>query len=96
MDELLQQPRALLVSSRFDESGNVEIAIVDTGVGLQSVNMERIFEAFYTTKTEGVGLGLSICRSIVEAHGARLWVSPNLPRGSIFRFTLPTAKRRAS
>jgi len=53
--------------------------------------MNRIFDAFFTTKPEGVGLGLWICRSVVEAHGGRLWASPNSPRGSIFQFTVPAA-----
>jgi signal transduction histidine kinase len=64
-------------------------ALTDTGTGLDPTKMERIFDAFFTTEPEGMGMGLSICRSIVEAHGGRLWASPNFPYGSVFRFTLP-------
>jgi signal transduction histidine kinase len=61
----------------------------DTGPGLDPQGIERIFEAFYTTKASGLGMGLSICRSIIEAHGGRLWAGPNTPRGAVFQFTLP-------
>jgi signal transduction histidine kinase len=84
----------LRVVTRSDDHGALEIAISDTGVGLRSGEAERIFEAFYTTKPEGIGLGLSICRSIVESHGGRLWTSPNRPTGSIFFLTLPISANR--
>jgi signal transduction histidine kinase len=71
------RPRVLRVSSQADEHGDVTIAVTDTGTGLDPTQMERIFDAFFTTKPEGMGVGLSICRSIVEAHGGRLWASPN-------------------
>jgi signal transduction histidine kinase len=61
----------------------------DSGPGLTSVALERLFEPFYTTKPRGLGLGLSICRSIIEAHGGRLWASANAPRGAVFQFMLP-------
>jgi signal transduction histidine kinase len=61
----------------------------DSGPGLASAGLDRLFEAFYMTKPTGLGLGLSICRSIIEAHGGRLWVSANARRGAVFQFTLP-------
>jgi signal transduction histidine kinase len=62
----------------------------DTGPGFAPAAQEKLFKAFYTTKPSGLGLGLSICRSIVEAHGGRLWASPNSPRGAVLQFTLPS------
>jgi signal transduction histidine kinase len=61
----------------------------DTGLGLRPESLPRLFEPFYTTKPEGMGMGLSICRSIVEAHGGRLWASACEPRGALFQFTIP-------
>ena len=60
----------------------------DTGPGLDSQTVSRLFEAFYTTKPDGMGMGLAICRSIIEAHGGRLWASANTPRGAVFQFTV--------
>jgi PAS domain S-box-containing protein len=85
----ISQQRILQVSSEMDEVGCVLISISDTGVGLDPTKIDRIFEPFFSTKPDGIGMGLSICRSIVEAHGGRLWASPNLPYGSTFRFTVP-------
>jgi signal transduction histidine kinase len=81
----------LQVRSQIDERGDVVIAVTDTGTGLDPTKKERIFDAFFTTKPEGMGIGLSICRSIVEAHGGRLWASPNLTQGSTFQFIVPAA-----
>jgi len=61
------------------------------GPGMDPTHLERVFEAFYTTKSSGVGMGLSICRSVIEAHGGRLWAEANDPRGAVFQFTLPGA-----
>jgi len=63
---------------------------------LASDNLERVFDPFYTTKPSGLGMGLSICRSIIEAHAGRLWVTPNLPRGATFHFTVPVCPADAS
>ena len=84
------QPRRLTVCTRREEVGHVLVSVSDTGEGLDPERQDRIFEAFFTTKPDGLGMGLSICRSIVEAHGGRLWASPNPPRGSVFHFTIPT------
>jgi PAS domain S-box-containing protein len=80
--------RELLVSTRHEPDG-VSVEVRDSGPGFAPAALERVFEAFYTTKPDGLGLGLSICRSIVEAHDGRLWASPNLPRGAIFGFIAP-------
>jgi signal transduction histidine kinase len=94
MSAVMLRPRVLRVSSQTDERGDVTIAVADTGTGLDTTNVESIFDAFFTTKPEGMGMGLSICRSIVEAHGGRLWASPNVPYGSVFRFTMPVTTDR--
>jgi PAS domain S-box-containing protein len=82
-------PRELLISTKKLEAG-VLVMVRDTGPGLAPAALDRVFESFYTTKPSGMGLGLSICRSIVEAHGGQLWASANEPRGAVFQFTLPT------
>ncbi len=81
--------RELLISTAKSETGGVRVAMRDSGPGLAPADLERLFTAFYTTKPKGLGLGLSICRSIVEAHGGRLWASANAPRGAVFQFALP-------
>jgi signal transduction histidine kinase len=63
--------------------------VEDSGPGIEPENIDRVFKAFYTTKPDGIGMGLSICRSIVEAHGGRLWATANVPHGATFQFTLP-------
>ena len=87
----MHYPRVLQISSRMVKPGNILIAVADTGTGLDPAKVDYIFDAFFTTKPEGMGMGLSICRSIVEAHGGRLWASSNSPRGSLFQFTVPGA-----
>ena len=84
------RPRLLRLSTETAPSGTVVVAVADVGDGLAAGKMERLFEAFFTTKPDGLGVGLAICRSIIEAHGGRLWVNANVPRGAIFQFTLPT------
>ncbi len=71
-------------------SGGVNVAVRDLGTGLDRTAIDRLFEAFYTTKSDGMGMGLAISRTIIEAHGGRLWARPNLPRGATFEFRLPT------
>jgi PAS domain S-box-containing protein len=82
--------RDLLISTERVEPDGVLVAVRDTGPGLAPANFDRLFDAFYTTKPGGLGMGLSICRSIVEAHGGRLWAEANEPRGAIFQFSTPT------
>ncbi len=69
------------------------MAVRDSGPGIDPNHRERIFQTFYTTKSSGTGMGLSICRSIINVHGGRLWVEANEPRGAVFQFTLPGAER---
>jgi PAS domain S-box-containing protein len=83
------QARELLISAERAEPDGVLVAVRDSGPGLAPDNLERLFEVFYTTKSSGMGMGLSICRSIIEAHGGRLWASANDPRGAVFQFTAP-------
>jgi signal transduction histidine kinase len=69
----------------------VIISVADTGTGISSQDVERLFNPLFTTKSGGMGMGLSICRAIIEAHDGRLWFAPNTPRGAIFQFTLLSA-----
>src|SRR5580704_2062257 len=82
--------RELTISTEQTKTKGVLVAVRDSGPGIDPENIERVFEAFYTTKTSGVGMGLSICRSIIDAQGGRLWAEPNEPRGAVFQFTLPS------
>jgi PAS domain S-box-containing protein len=81
--------RELAITSRRAEDGQVQLSVSDSGVGLPAQQMDHIFEAFFTTKPSGTGMGLRICRSIVESHGGRLWAANNSPRGAGFHFTIP-------
>jgi signal transduction histidine kinase len=85
-------PRELLISTEQTPGNGVLVAVRDSGPGIDPEHLERVFQAFYTTKSRGTGMGLSICRSIVDAHGGRLWADANEPRGAVFQFTLPGAE----
>ncbi|CAB3806964.1 Adaptive-response sensory-kinase SasA [Pararobbsia alpina] len=85
-------PRDLLISTAADSSDGVSIAVRDSGPGLPPAAVKRVFDPFYTTKAHGLGMGLSICLSIVEAHGGRLWASANVPRGAVFQLVLPSGE----
>ena len=87
--------RELSISSSHDESNGVTVAVRDTGEGLDPANLERVFDAFFTTKADGMGMGLAISRTIIESHGGRLSATPNSPRGAVFQFTLPSASETA-
>jgi signal transduction histidine kinase len=95
MRDVGEEERELLVSSRNEPDG-VSVEVRDTGPGFAPAALERVFEAFYTTKPSGLGLGLSICRSIIEAHNGRLWASATVPRGASFQFALPAIANTAS
>jgi signal transduction histidine kinase len=91
MGSVEAEPRDLLISTEQHHTG-VLVAVRDSGPGIDPAHLDRIFEAFYTTKSGGVGMGLSICRSIIDAHGGRLWAEANEARGAIFQFTLPAVQ----
>jgi C4-dicarboxylate-specific signal transduction histidine kinase len=81
--------REMRISTAREASNGVLVTVRDSGPGLDPQSVDRLFEAFYTTKPDGLGMGLAICRSIIEAHGGRLWATANEPRGAMFQFTLP-------
>ncbi|GKQ55375.1 hypothetical protein BRSPCE3_62300 [Bradyrhizobium sp. Ce-3] len=89
MQPVADRPRELVIRTRHDEAGQIVVTVADCGVGVATENAERLFDAFYTTKASGMGMGLSICRSIVEAHRGRLSVAANTGHGATFQFTLP-------
>jgi len=84
------EPRVLSIKSKATERGGVHVSIEDTGSGIDPANMDRLFKPLFTTKARGMGMGLSICQSIIESHGGKIWASPVAPRGSAFQFELPT------
>jgi len=95
MSGIAETPRALLISTGRAEQGGVFVAVRDSGPGLDPASLEHLFNAFYTTKSGGMGMGLAICRSIIEAHEGRLRASANEPRGAVFQFTLPLQRDEA-
>jgi PAS domain S-box-containing protein len=92
MSSVTGRERRLRIASGLDERANVRITVEDTGSGIAPVHLNRIFDPFFTTKSNGMGLGLSICRSIIEAHGGRLWASPQSPSGAVFQLSLPSTE----
>jgi signal transduction histidine kinase len=89
MSGLSEGSRELLIGTGKDASGGVLVAVQDSGPGLNPESFDHLFDAFYTTKPSGMGMGLPICRSIVEAHGGRVWVSRTADRGATVQFSLP-------
>jgi PAS domain S-box-containing protein len=90
MAPIADRTKVLLIRTERAENGEVAVTVEDTGPGLEAATASRVFDPFFTTKADGLGLGLSICRSIVEAHGGRLFAAPSSPYGTAFRFTVPT------
>jgi signal transduction histidine kinase len=82
------EPRILNVKSEAHEGDRVMVSVADTGTGINSQDADRMFNPLFTTKSDGMGMGLSICRAIIEAHEGHLWFAPNSPRGTVFQFTL--------
>jgi PAS domain S-box-containing protein len=95
MSSVEEGMRELLISTEEDQA-DVRVAVRDSGPGIDPEHLEQVFDAFYTTKSGGTGMGLSICRSIIHAHGGKLWAEAIEPRGAVFQFTLPGAGARTS
>jgi len=95
MQSVTDRPRELTIRTHQDEARHVLVTLKDSGVGISAADAEQLFNAFFTTKSSGMGMGLSICRSIIEAHGGRMWAEPNLPQGAIFHFTVPLHQENA-
>jgi signal transduction histidine kinase len=89
MDLVPDRERILRIGSERHDHNGVLVTVEDSGTGIEPQNIERIFEPLFTTKSTGMGMGLSIWRSIIESHGGRLWVSPGEHHGAVFQFTLP-------
>jgi signal transduction histidine kinase len=94
MRSVTDRPRELLIRSREHESNQILIAVEDSGTGIEPQNVDRLFDAFFTTKPDGMGIGLSICRSIINQHGGGIWATRNSEAGSTFQFTLDTRRER--
>jgi signal transduction histidine kinase len=92
MDTVIDRARSLRVTSELKGSDGVVVKIADTGTGIAPENVDRIFDTFFTTKSQGMGMGLAICRSIVEAHGGTLSASPGDPHGAVFQLILPVSR----
>jgi C4-dicarboxylate-specific signal transduction histidine kinase len=95
MQAVVDRPRTLGIRSWQDEAREVVVAVTDSGIGLTAESQDHLFRAFFSTKPGGLGMGLSICRSIVEVHGGRLWASANADHGATFEFALPLAEAAA-
>ena len=96
MGSVTERPRVLRVRSETNQSDAVVIKVEDSGAGIDPKSTDRIFDPFYTTKADGMGIGLAICRSIIEAHGGRISASPGNPHGAVFQVVLPACKSRAA
>jgi signal transduction histidine kinase len=91
MDGIGDRPRRVVIRTTRSEHDQVRLSVQDVGVGLDALGLERLFEPFYTTKSDGMGIGLSVSRSIIESHGGRLWATPNDGPGITLAFSLPSA-----
>jgi signal transduction histidine kinase len=89
MQSVTNRPRELVICTHQEEPQEVFVSVTDHGVGISTEIADRLFDAFFTTKSSGMGMGLSICRSIIETHSGRIWATANLPHGATFQFTVP-------
>jgi signal transduction histidine kinase len=94
--DITHRPRELFIGTRMNGTNELLLTVRDSGKGMDLQNAHRVFDAFYTTKQEGMGMGLAVCRGIIEAHGGRLWATPNEPQGAVFQFTLPAYRDDAA
>jgi signal transduction histidine kinase len=94
MGAVSEGARQVLITTRQIESNDLYVGVQDTGPGLSPETLSRLFEPFYTTKLNGMGIGLTICRSIIEAHGGRLWATACQPHGALFQFAIPARPSR--
>jgi signal transduction histidine kinase len=94
MASVTDRRRVVLIRSQRRDDGRVVVAVADTGVGIEAKSMDKLFNAFFTTKPSGMGMGLSICRSIIEAHGGQISAANNPGPGATFQFTLPSGEAR--
>jgi signal transduction histidine kinase len=92
MGSVAERARTLTIRTENDATG-IRVAVHDSGPGIDPEHLQRVFDPFYTTKDSGLGMGLSICRSIIAAHGGRLWADAGQPRGAVFQFTLPAPQQ---
>jgi C4-dicarboxylate-specific signal transduction histidine kinase len=90
MNGISDRPRRLVIRSQMQDADQVRVSVEDSGIGVKAEIMGRLFEPFFTTRSQGIGMGLPISRSIVEAHGGRLWAESTVSQGSVFQFTLPS------
>ena len=97
MQPITDRPRELVIRSEQDDAQHVRLAVTDCGVGFSAESADRLFNTFFTTKSSGLGMGLSICPSIIDVHGGRIWAAPNVPNGATIQFTCPCTQgsRRA-
>jgi len=91
MQPIMDRPRELVIRAAQDDAQHVCVTVTDTGVGIPAAGADRLFDTFFTTKPSGMGIGLSICRSIIELHGGRIWAAPNRPHGASIHLSLPSA-----
>ena len=96
MQPVTDRPRELVIRSGQDDAHGVLVSVTDCGVGISAQDADRLFNPFFTTKSSGMGMGLSICRSIIEGHGGKLWATANVPHGATFQLTLPVSADTAS
>jgi signal transduction histidine kinase len=96
MSGVKEEMRQLWIRSRQHGANGMLVMVRDSGIGLEVEALAHLFDAFYTTKPTGMGMGLAISRSIIEAHGGRIWAEPNAPQGAVFQFTLPVEDERAT
>jgi signal transduction histidine kinase len=92
MEAVSDRQRELVIRSYRDAAGQASVTVKDNGIGIKSDSADRLFDAFVTTKSNGTGMGLSICRSIIQAHGGRIWNEPNSPEGAVFGFSVPLSR----